>query len=131
MSKLDVVVVPFRQNIRGTNNLELVLDVFWRKCCKKRVYLMSGQKLIHQKKKNNLSILCKNQCTSFSLAGGLSSSVCASLRKKKNHSNIAGLALQPDSSSMLEIYVGFRARGLRWCIAVRTVLLYMLSRKAK
>ena len=42
-------------------------------------------------------------------------------RKKENHTNIAGLALEPDSSSMLEIYVGFRAGGLRWCIAVRAV----------
>ena len=44
--------------------------------------------------------------------------------QKQNHSNIAGRALEPDSSSMLEIYVGFRAGGLRWCIAVRTLLLY-------
>ena len=60
----------------------------------------------------------------------ISLSVCASVRKKLEHSNTAGLALEPDSSSMLEIYVGFRAGGLRWGIAVRTVQLYMLSRKA-
>ena len=47
---------------------------------------------------------------------------CVSVRKKRNHSSTAGLALEPDSSSTLEVYVGFRAGGLRWCIAVRTVL---------
>ena len=57
-----------------------------------------------------MSTLKKNVCTSFSIAGDLSSSVCVSVRKKKDYSNIAGLALEPDSSSKLEIYVGFRGR---------------------
>ena len=49
--------------------------------------------------------------------------------KNKNHSNIAGLALQPGSSSLLEIHVSFRAGGLRWCIAVREVLLCYREKK--
>ena len=39
-------------------------------------------------------------------------------RKKENHTNIAGLALEPDSSSMLQIFVGVRAGDLSWCIGV-------------
>ena len=39
---------------------------------------------------------------------------------------MSGLAVEPDSFSMLEIYVGFRAGDLRWCIIVRTVLLYII-----
>ena len=83
--------------------------------------MMSGQKSIHLKNKST-GCLFQNHGTIFPLAVGLSSLVCASVRKKPNHSRTAGLTLEPDSSSMIEVYVGFRAGGLRWCIFVRTVL---------
>ena len=85
--------------------------------------MMSEQKIMHNPPPHT-SCLCKSQCTSFSLDGGLSLLVCAYVRQKQNHSSTAGISLEPDSSSMVEIYVGFRAGGLRWCTAVRTVLLY-------
>ena len=73
MSKLDIVVVD-RKFEEQLTNLELGLDVFWRKHSKRIYLMMSGQKLGHQPPPpNKLSILCKNQCTSFSLAGGVSS----------------------------------------------------------
>ena len=57
----------------------------------------------------------------FLAHGRLSSSLCTSVRKQKNSTTAAGLALEPDSSSMLEIYVGIRAGGSSWCIAVRII----------
>ena len=90
---------------------------------------MSRQKLIHQKKSQQAVYVNLNVRASRSRAVYRRRRV--PLCVKKNHSSTAGLTLETDSSSMLQIYVGFRAGGLRWCIAVRTVLLYMLSRKAK
>ena len=49
------------------------------------------------------------------------------MRKKRNHISTVGLALEPDSSSTLEVCVGFRAGGLGWCISIRAVLLQMCS----
>ena len=62
--------------------------------------------------------------------------MCASLRIDHNYSSTDGLAVESDLSSTLEGYVGFRAGGLRWHVAVRavhtcaTTAEKMLSRKA-
>ena len=47
MSKLDIVVVD-RKFEEQLTNLELGLDVFWRKHSKRIYLMMSGQKLGHQ-----------------------------------------------------------------------------------
>ena len=58
----------------------------------------------------------------FLARGRLSSLVCASVRNIHNNSSTAaGLALEPDLSSTLEMYVGTCAGGLGWCIAVRII----------
>ena len=82
MPKLEIVVVPFRQKIRGTViQLGTRLGRFLEKIQKDDVF-NDERADINSPQKNKLSILCKNQCTSFSLAGNLSSSVCSSGCKK-------------------------------------------------
>ena len=92
---------------------------------------MSGQKLTHRKKNQQAVYLKIDVWASHS--GAVCRRRCVPpCVKNKDHSNTAGLALEPDSSSMLEIYVGFCAEGLTWGVAVRTaVLLYILSRESK
>lgn len=51
----------------------------------------------------------------------LSSSGASVRRKQTSSSTAAGLALELDSSSTLERYVGIRAGALRWCVAVRII----------
>ena len=52
MSKLDIVVVLLRQEIRGTlNNLELGLDVFCRKCSKMILFSEELAEIISPKRK--------------------------------------------------------------------------------
>ena len=94
--------------------------------------MIRGQKLVHKKKTSWLPCLSMKKPMYEILArGGLLPSACAAVRNKDHHNSPAGPALEADSSSMVEMDDGFRAGGLRWFIAVRAVLLYMLSRKPK
>ena len=49
MSQLDIVVSVRQKNRATINNLELDLDVFWRKYVKKRIYFMRAGRTSLQK----------------------------------------------------------------------------------
>ena len=76
--------------------------------------MMSGRKSIYRKKQEQAVFEKVNVRASRPRA------VCRRPCVPPNHSRTAGLALEQDRSSMLETYVGFRAGGLRQCIAERT-----------
>ena len=132
MSKLNIVVAlitKIERKFEGQqNNLELGSDVFWRKYSKKRIYfMMSGQKLIHQNKNQQATDVKINVRASLSRAVYRRRYVPPCV-KNKITSTQPGL---PSSQIHLQcsehiIYVGYRAGGLRWGIAVRTVLLRMI-----
>ena len=78
-------MVLFRQKIRGTiKQLGLRIGRFLEESTQEEDSFKDEQAEMDSPKKKSTSCLCKPQCTSFSLAGGLSSSACAAVRKKKS-----------------------------------------------
>ena len=112
--KLDIVV-SFRQQNRGTiKQLGTRVERFLEKIQQEEGLFIERAE-IHS---CNLSTCYKSQCELLARLP-LPSWVRPSVREKQNHSSTGGLALEPDTSSTLEIYGGIRAGGLRWCVAVR------------
>ena len=126
-----LIVVYFRQKNRETiKQLGIRLECFLqnRKYGKKRFqYMTAGRNPLQKLEElvmrlSNGYVSITYRCsTSVSFAGTYRVGCVPQCVTTLNNSTTARLALEPNSSSTLEIHVGIRAGGLRWCVAVRII----------